>query len=86
MFRYRSPIQAAHFRELFQGFPGQISMLSYDETGGPLDDPEQEVQGAEVAIFNPTVTGLHRGQDLLQQGPLLRVAVLAGKYIHHQLQ
>ena len=58
LFRYRSLINAAHSLELFQWFPGQISTLSYDETGGTPDDPEQEVQGAEVAIFNPTVTGL----------------------------
>ena len=50
----------------------------------PPGDAEEEAGRAEVAVGDPDLAGPDRLQDLIQQRPLLGVAVLAGEHVGDQ--
>src|SRR4051812_25803969 len=63
-------------------------VLPDHEAAVPLDDAEEEVGRAEVAVGDPDVSGPDRFQDLTQQRPLLGMAVLAAEHVgdEHRLR
>ena len=59
-------------------------MLADHEGTATPGDPEEEVGRAEVAVGDPDLAGPDRLQDLIQQRPLLGVAVLAEEHVGGQ--
>src|SRR5215217_7728099 len=51
------------------------AVLADHERATTLRDPEEEAGRAEVAVGDPEVLGRHLLQDLIQQRPLLGMAV-----------
>src|SRR5512142_294992 len=66
-------------------FPIQCRLVLPDqETSAPRPDPEDEPRRAEIAVRDPQVAGINPRQDLVDQGPLLSIGVLAGDGIDDQ--
>ena len=68
-------------------------MFASNAEGASLVDLTEKGAGAEIAVFNPEVTGLNRAQDCPEQRAFLRMAIFArkdigdhpqGRFIDHQ--
>ena len=61
-------------------------MLTHHEERLTAGDPEQKPGRAEVPVVDPDVLGADRREDLVQQRPLLRMAVLAEDHVDDEHQ
>src|SRR3979411_442549 len=73
--RWRTPIRAQGSYNLKR----QPLMFASNAEGASLVDLTEKGAGTAIAVFNPEVTGLNRGQDCPEQRAFLRMAIFAWK-------
>ena len=59
-------------------------MLAGDKSGATSIDLAEKGTGTEIAVLDPEVVGMHRLQDLRQEGAFLGMAIFTGKDIADQ--
>jgi hypothetical protein len=84
VFPHLTRLQLAHPFQFPEGLPWQILMFADNKGRLPPSYAQEKRQGTHVAVSDPELTGLNRGDNLRKQSSLLGMTVLTRENIDCQ--